>query len=140
MLSEQKSVPESSRVLDQPWLEWKARRLAREALATKWAEPQRENLQNITNACPFCEDAWEHGGDCSKCCVPRRLCAESGYGGVMGALYTRYGDTLVAKLPSMEFALIRACLQALANGQGESGVEKILVAPYYQDTVARISS
>ncbi len=93
----------------------RTRRLAREALKTKWAEPQKTNENNLGTMCPFCADAWKNHGTCANCLAPPALCAGEGRAGLIGLLLAKHGDVLLLRLPMDEFALVRSLLVQLAK-------------------------
>ncbi len=112
----------------------RTRRLAREALKTKWAEPQKTNVNNLGTMCPFCADAWKKGGTCADCLAPPSLCAEEGRGGLIGLLLAKHGDVLLLRLPTDEFALVRSLLVRLAK-EGLAAACLRVTAPPLAETV-----
>ncbi len=100
---------------DPQYRDVKTRRLAREALKTKWAEPQKTKVNNLGTICPFCANAWKHHGTCANCLAPPSLCAEEGRGGLIGLLLAQHGDVLLLRMPMDEFALVRSLLVQLVK-------------------------
>ncbi len=110
------------------------RRLAREALRIKWAEPQQKNMNNLATMCPFCWGAWKDGGSCGDCLAPPALCADWGHGGVLGILVAKHGDILMLHLPREEFAMLRKHLVPLPK-EGLVAACLRVTAPSLAETV-----
>ncbi len=112
----------------------KTRRLAREALRTKWAEPQKTNVDNLGTMCPFCRDAWKNNGTCTNCLAPPSMCADEGRGGLIGLYMAKHGDCLILHLPPEEFDLMRSKLVELAK-EGLAAACLRAIAPPIPETM-----
>ncbi len=112
------------------------RRLAREALWTKWAEPQRTNCNHLGTMCPFCRDSWKNGGICANCLAPPALCADEGRGGLIGLLLARHGDITLIHLPAEEFELVRSQLVQLAKEGLAAACLRVASQDYLSDPPA----
>ncbi len=123
---------------DYQYVDVKTRRLARAALKAKWGMPQRTNYNMLATMCPFCADAWRNGGTCVDCVAPPQLCADYGRGGLVGQLIARHGDAVLARLPPVEFNLVRNQLVELAN-EGLAAACLRATTPAVAETVPPLS-
>ena len=103
----------------------KVKVLAIKCLKFKWIKNQTKNLNRILSPCAFCFDAKTNGFDCSKCKIPKIICNEDGNKGLIGFIFSKYGNIFSKDIDKKEYDLIRCSLIDLSkNGEISPLVKK----------------
>lgn len=93
----------------------KLKKLADECLRFKWISDQSINLKRILSPCAFCIDIINSGSNCSKCSILKIICDEEGNKGLIGFVFSRYGNDFLKNIDKVEYELIRQALIEISN-------------------------
>ena len=100
------------------------RYLAKAALDSKWIENQSKNTHRIFSPCEFCNYVKLNEIDCSECKIPKFLCRDDGYKGLIGLIYVKYGNITLKNIGRDEYYLIRLSLMEIFK-EGEISINTI---------------
>ena len=102
----------------------KLKRLAKDSLKFKWISDQSKNLKRILSPCAFCLDIINTGSNCSKCRIPKIICDQEGNNGLIGFVFSKYGNDFLKNIDKKEYELIRQILiQVSKYGKISSDLE-----------------
>lgn len=100
------------------------RYLAKATLDSKWIESQSKNTHKIFSPCEFCNYVKLNEINCSKCTIPKILCRDDGYKGLIGFIYMKYGNIALKNIGRDEYHLIRLSLMEILK-KGEISINTI---------------
>jgi len=100
------------------------RHLAKAALDSKWIEDQSKNTNKILSPCEFCDYVKSNEIDCSECKIPKILCRDDGYKGLIGLIYVKYGNITLKNIGRDEYYLVRQSLMEIFK-EGEISINPI---------------
>lgn len=96
----------------------------------KWIEDQSKNLGRLMSPCAFCFDCYDDGiesDDCSNCQIPKKICNDNGRKGLIGFIFSKYGDIFLKDIDKSEYNLLRKALIDLSeNGQISFQIKRII--------------
>lgn len=97
------------------------RRLSRVCLRYKWREEQSKNLSRLMSPCAFCFDCYDErieSDDCSNYQISKMICDDDGRKGLIGFIFSKYGNIFLKDIDKREYNLIRnALIDLLKKGQ-----------------------
>ncbi len=95
----------------------KLKKLAKKSLDDKWIQDQSKNLKSLLSPCPFCIEILKNKSKiyCRECLIPKIICDNEGYNGLIGSLYSKYGNVLLRNLSKEEYGVIREALIEIAS-------------------------
>lgn len=78
----------------------------------------------------FCFDCYDkeiESNDCSNCQISKFICDDNGRKGLIGFIFTKYGNVFLKEIDKREYDLIRKALIELSkNGQISFQIKKII--------------
>jgi len=106
------------------------KRLAGVCLRYKWIENKSKNLSKLMSPCAFCFNCYDEkikSDDCSNCQIPKIICDDDGRKGLIGFIFTKYGNVFLKEIDKREYDLIRKALIELSkNGQISFQTKRII--------------
>lgn len=91
--------------------------LAERCLRFKWIKEQHKNLSRVIAPCAFCYHYKNETISCDLCTINKCICDNDGKSGLVGYIFSKYGNVFLKDIGVSEYNLIRKALTELkANG------------------------